>query len=156
MTLNELFEIAADAFEIGDHSSFESILAEAGDAACWYWVIGPERGRPKKPIAIPYYAASQWYIVRRIYGTSILGDGYVYAPYIPLTTSQIVYTTGTIVNTTFTLPTTTMIAATMPFYLEEGTVSKNTLMRYATTAVNPTYYGTLIFGSGSGAELGKK
>lgn len=50
MLLAEIFEIAADAFEEG--RDVHSILEQAGDAACWYWIIGPERGRQKPVSAI--------------------------------------------------------------------------------------------------------
>ena len=47
MTLRDLFEIAADAFEERGPEARDEILREAGDAACWYPIIGPLRGRER-------------------------------------------------------------------------------------------------------------
>lgn len=100
MTLTELFEIAADAYEEG--RDVGPILAQAGDAACWYWVIGPERGRPRTQTAIP-----RWTYPRTLSagykGRSFLETGFVYAPYVPIVITPVEvdlsdYVTGSLMS----------------------------------------------------------
>ncbi len=54
MTLRDLFDIAADAFEEGRIGDRDTILASLDPAvAAWYWVIGPERGRETVRVGLP-------------------------------------------------------------------------------------------------------
>ena len=86
--LAEIFDVAADAYEAGD-KRFAEILAQAGDAACWYWIIGPERGRPK---AVPMFRNRT--ITVGLRGASFLEAGFVYAPYIPVINIPVAYVEG--------------------------------------------------------------
>ncbi len=122
MTLIELFEIAADAYEAGD-PRFEEILEQAGAAACWYWVIGPERGRPRTQTAIPRWTYPKTLTVG-YNGASFLESGFVYAPYVPLTIQ--------------------------PVEIDLSTYNATEMMaRYANRIVNTNFYG-LVHISGSG------
>lgn len=82
-SLRDLFEIAADAYESGDER-FQSILDQAGDAAPWYWIIGPTRGRPKPAIRLRWPGTG-------LMGRSFLEPGFVYAPYIPVIVAPVIY-----------------------------------------------------------------
>ena len=58
MTLSDIFDIAADAYEEGRVDRRNAILAElAPEVRAWYWVIGPERGRPRPTIQVPEHAS---------------------------------------------------------------------------------------------------
>lgn len=80
MKLCDIFDVAADAF-IEGLDSFESILAEAGDAAVWYFVIGPRHAQPKQPLLLDEYSVTsigfrklKFPLVRRIYPNLIANE----------------------------------------------------------------------------------
>lgn len=85
MNLAVIFEIAADAFESGD-ARFEEVLAEAAEAATWYWVLAPERGKPKQPLLLGPGPP-------RPRGPAFLETGFVWAPYVPLVVTSVLKAT---------------------------------------------------------------
>ena len=79
MTLRDIFDIVADAYEEGRVAEAEAILAELpAHVAGWYWVIGPERGRVhrREPPLLDEWLSFRRLripIIRRVFASEIAG-----------------------------------------------------------------------------------
>lgn len=78
MKLRELFDIIADAYELGDR--FEELLELAGDASPWFWVLS----RRQRPLLLQAGWIERRANAKMLNFGRLYGSGYVYAPYVPL------------------------------------------------------------------------